>query len=172
MRLVARAGLATRGIRRAVSRRASRRVGPCSGSSSRTTSPQTGRRSRTTTMRRFCGTRGARVWIWSACTATVGEERTRTLLQDGPRFFQPDGTVSIPFEFADAAYRFGHSQMRGAYRVQRGGADLTLFPDLIGFRPVTSDRVIDWSLLFDVAGEPAAARSRPIDGCLAEPLLN
>ena len=103
--------------------------------------------------------------------ATIGEERTRKLLQDGPRFFQPDGTVSIPFEFADAAYRFGHSQMRGAYRVQRGGADLTLFPDLIGFRPVTSDRVIDWSLLFDVAGEPAAARSRPIDGCLAEPLL-
>src|SRR5207253_7317270 len=75
--------------------------------------------------------------------ATIGEERTRKLLQDGPRFFQPDGTVSIPFEFADAAYRFGHSQMRGAYRVQRGGADLTLFPDLIGFRPVTSDRVID-----------------------------
>src|SRR5207244_1514065 len=103
--------------------------------------------------------------------ATIGEERTRKLLQDGPRFFQPDGTVSIPFEFADAAYRFGHSQMRGAYRVQRGGADLTLFPDLIGFRPVTSDRLIDWSLLFDVAGEPAAARSRPIDGCLAEPLL-
>src|SRR3989440_5379508 len=104
--------------------------------------------------------------------ATIGEERTRKLLQDGPRFFQPDGTVSIPFEFADAAYRFGHSQMRPAYRVQRDGDDLTLFPDLIGFRPVTSDRVIDWSLLFDIAGEANAARSRPIDGCLAEPLLN
>jgi len=103
--------------------------------------------------------------------ATIGEERTRKLLQDGPRFFQPDGTVSIPFEFADAAYRFGHSQMRQSYRVQRGGGDLTLFPDLIGFRPVTSDRVIDWTLLIDVPGELRAARSRPIDGCLAEPLL-
>jgi len=61
--------------------------------------------------------------------------------------------------------------MRQTYRVQPGGDDLTLFPDLIGFRPVTSDRVIDWTLLFDVPGEPRAARSRPIDGCLAEPLL-
>ena len=111
------------------------------------------------------------VMLFDFLPATIGEERTRKLLKDGPRFFQPTGTVSIPFEFADAAYRFGHSQMRPAYRVQRGGDDLTLFPDLIGFRPVTSDRVIDWSLLFDVPGEPRAARSRPIDGCLAEPLL-
>src|SRR5256712_3705760 len=61
--------------------------------------------------------------------------------------------------------------MRQAYRVQRSGEDLTLFPDLIGFRPVASDRVIDWSLLFDVDGEPPAARARPIDGCLPELLL-
>src|SRR5256712_365711 len=102
---------------------------------------------------------------------TIGEERARKLLQDGPRFFQPAAAVSIPFEFADAAYRFGHSQMREAYRVQRGGNELTLFPDLIGFRPVASDRVVDWSLLFDVPGKPLAARARPIDGCLPEPLL-
>jgi len=109
------------------------------------------------------------VMLFDFLPATIGEERTRKLLKDGPRFFQPTGTIAIPFEFADAAYRFGHSQMRQAYRVQRGGDDL--FPDLIGFRSVTSDRVIDWSLLFDVPGEPLAARSRPIDGCLAEPLL-
>src|SRR6267143_6019953 len=102
---------------------------------------------------------------------TIGVQRAKELLRDGPRFFRPADTVSIPFEFADAAYRYGHSQMRQAYRVQRGGADLTLFPDLIGFRPVTSDRVLDWSLLFDVHGEPRAARARPIDGCLPEPLL-
>ena len=102
---------------------------------------------------------------------TIGEERTRKLLEGGPRFFRPAGAVAIPFEFADAAFRYGHSQMRHSYRVQRGGTDLTLFPDLIGFRPVASDRVIDWSLLFDIAGEPPAARARPIDGCLPEPLL-
>jgi len=102
---------------------------------------------------------------------TIGEERTRQLLRDGPRFFKPAGAVSIPFEFADAAYRFGHSQMREAYLIQRGGDALTLFPDLIGFRPVASDRVVDWSLLVDIPGQPLAARARPIDGCLPEPLL-
>jgi hypothetical protein len=85
-------------------------------------------------------------------TTTIGEPRTLGLLHD-------------------AAFRYGHSQMRQAYRVQRGGDELTLFPDLIGFRPVTSDRVVDWSVLFDVHGEPRAARARPIDGCLPEPLL-
>src|SRR5256886_4768811 len=81
---------------------------------------------------------------------TIGEERTHRLLREGPRFFKPAGTVSIPFEFADAAFRYGPSQMRQAYRVQPGGDDLILFPDLIGFRPVASSRVVDWSLLFDV----------------------
>ena len=109
--------------------------------------------------------------LYDFLPTTIGKERTQRLLQDGPRFFDPTGTVSIPFEFADAAFRFGHSQMRDAYRVQRGGDALTLFPDLIGFRPVAPDRVVDWSLLFDIAGQPIAARARPIDGCLAEPLL-
>jgi hypothetical protein len=102
---------------------------------------------------------------------TIGEQRTQRLLHDGPRFFKPTGTVSIPFEFADAAYRYGHSQMRQTFRVQAGGDDLAIFPDLIGFRPVPSDRVVDWSLLFDVVGKPRAARARPIDGCLPESLL-
>jgi hypothetical protein len=103
--------------------------------------------------------------------ATIGEQRTRRLLSEGPRFFKPGDTVAIPFEFADAAYRFGHSQIRQTYQVQRGGDDLTLFPDLIGFRAVPSNRVIDWSLFFDVPGQPPALRARPIDGCLPQSLL-
>ncbi|TMF73465.1 MAG: peroxidase, partial [Chloroflexi bacterium] len=112
-------------------------------------------------------------WIvlYDFLPTTIGEQRTERLLRDGPRFFKPAGAVSIPFEFADAAFRYGHSQMRQAYRVQPGGDDLTVFPDMIGFRPVASDRVVDWRLLFDVPGEPRAARARPIDGCLPEPLL-
>jgi len=61
--------------------------------------------------------------------------------------------------------------MRQIYRLQRGGEDLNLFPDLIGFRPVPSNRVIDWTLFFDVTGEPPAMRARPIDACLPEALL-
>lgn len=101
----------------------------------------------------------------------IGEKRARILLEDGPSYFRPKGAVSIPFEFADAAYRFGHSQMRQTYQVQRGGEDLTLFPGLIGFRPVPSARVIDWSLFFDLAGKPTAMHARPIDGCIPEALL-
>ncbi len=102
----------------------------------------------------------------------IGEERARRLMDEGPRFFRPRGAISIPFEFADAAYRYGHCQIRQTYRVQRGGDDLRLFPDLIGFHPVPADRVIDWSMLFDLPGGPPALRSRPIDACLPEALLN
>jgi hypothetical protein len=101
----------------------------------------------------------------------IGEERARRLMADGPRFFRPSGTVAIPFEFADAAYRYGHSQMRQAYRVQRAGEEVDLFPGLAGFRPVASNRVIDWSLFFDLPGKPPAMRARPIDGCLPPALL-
>jgi hypothetical protein len=103
---------------------------------------------------------------------TIGADRARNLLQAGPRFFHPGPSVSIPFEFADAAYRYGHSQMRQTYRLQRGGDELELFPDLIGFRPVPSSRVIDWSLIFDLAGPPPAQRARPIDGRLPPALIN
>ena len=102
---------------------------------------------------------------------TIGEHRVRRLLDEGPRFFRPRAVVSIPFEFADAAYRYGHSQTRQTYRLQRGGPDLTLFPDLIGFRAVPSSRVIDWSLFFDIPGQPPALRARPIDACLPDALL-
>lgn len=102
----------------------------------------------------------------------MGAERGRRLLDEGPRFFQPSDTVSIPFEFADAAFRYGHCQIRQAYRVQRGGNEYPLFPDLVGFRPVPADRVVDWSLYFDMAGMQPAQRSRPIDGRLPRSLLN
>jgi hypothetical protein len=101
----------------------------------------------------------------------IGPGRMKRLLEEGPRFFRPGGTVSIPFEFADAAYRFGHCQIRQTYRLQRDGEQMRLFPELIGFRPVPSAYVIDWSLLFDVPGQPPAQRARPIDGCLPESLL-
>jgi hypothetical protein len=125
----------------------------------------------------FAESRRALMWhyqwlaLFDFLPAMIGEQRARELLDAGPRYFQPRGAVSIPFEFADAAYRFGHSQMRQTYRVQRGGDDLQLFPDLVGFRPVPAGRVIDWSLLFDVSGESPAQRSRPIDGCLPQALL-
>ena len=94
----------------------------------------------------------------------VGDAMTESVLRDGPRFYRPTGEPFIPVEFADAAYRYGHSQIKGDYQLRRGGARFPVFPDLAGFRPLAPERVIDWTLLFDVPRHPSAQRAKPIDG--------
>jgi hypothetical protein len=95
----------------------------------------------------------------------VGAELVDELRRDGPRFYRPEGEPFVPVEFADAAYRYGHSQIRQLYRLADGGPLMPVFPDLIGFRPLDGRR-IDWSLLFDLPGRPPSQRSKPIDGLL------
>ena len=102
---------------------------------------------------------------------TIGEQRAAQLLERGPRRFSPEDAVAIPLEFADAAYRFGHSQMRDSYQLQPGGPALKLLPDLIGFRPTPADRLVHWPLLLDVPGQPPAHRARTIDGRLPNSLI-
>jgi hypothetical protein len=103
---------------------------------------------------------------------TIGRERAARLLAEGPRYFRPEGAVAIPLEFADAAYRFGHSQMRDSFQLQPGGAALKLMPDLMGFGPTPADRVVHWPLLLDVPGQPSAQRARAIDGRLPNSLIH
>jgi hypothetical protein len=102
--------------------------------------------------------------------ALVGRELVDEVLRDGPAFYRPDGDPFIPVEFADAAFRYGHSQIRQLYRLQDDGPLRPVFPDLIGFCPV-GDRRVDWTLLFDVPGRPAAQRAKPIDGTLPHSLI-
>ncbi|TMM38041.1 MAG: peroxidase [Actinobacteria bacterium] len=104
--------------------------------------------------------------------ATIGRERTERLLAEGPRYVPRDQPVAIPLEFADAAYRYGHSQIRDTYRLRPGGPSLSLFPDLLGFRPVPADRVVDWRELLPVPGGPPPQRARPIDGRLPASLVH
>lgn len=101
----------------------------------------------------------------------VSEEIIAGVLREGPRFYRPRGEAFIPVEFADAAYRYGHSQIKGDYQVQPGGPRLNVFPDLAGFRPLAPERVVDWALLFDVPGRPRAQRAKPIDGTLPASLM-
>jgi hypothetical protein len=103
---------------------------------------------------------------------TIGPERAARLLERGPQHFVPKGAVAIPLEFADAAYRYGHSQMRDRYQLQPDGPALKLMPDLIGFRPTPPDRVVHWPLLLDVPGQPRAQRARAIDGRLPNSLIH
>src|ERR1700674_509568 len=101
----------------------------------------------------------------------VGSAMTMSVLQDGLRFYHVTGDAFIPVEFADAAYRYGHSQIKGDYQIRPGGPRFPVFPDLAGFRPLAPEHVIDWSLLFDVPGRPPAQRAKPIDGQLPASLI-
>jgi hypothetical protein len=102
----------------------------------------------------------------------VGPELVGELLEGGPTLFEPGDDPYIPFEFADAAYRYGHSQVRDAYRVNREFGPVPVFPDLMGFGAVPVDHAIDWSLQFDVPGEEPAQRSKKIDGKLPRSLIS
>jgi hypothetical protein len=101
----------------------------------------------------------------------VGAELVGSILEDGPRFYRPDSAPLIPLEFADAAFRYGHSQVRDTFELNSGGQERKLFPDLVGFTPVPAELVIEWNRLFDVDGAPAAQRAKLIDGRLARSLI-
>jgi hypothetical protein len=100
----------------------------------------------------------------------AGSELVNTILAGGRRFYRPEGAPFIPVEFADGAYRYGHSQVRETYVLRPGREALRFFPDLMGFGPV-GDRTVDWTLFFDVPGYPLAQRAKPIDGRLVASLI-
>jgi hypothetical protein len=92
--------------------------------------------------------------------------------EDGPRFYRPGDDPKIPFEFADAAFRYGHGQVRDDFQVNPESGRRRLFPDLLGFRPVPAELAVDWTLLFDVEGSPPAQRAKRIDGTLVRSLID
>jgi hypothetical protein len=104
--------------------------------------------------------------------AAAGAEVVEDVLAAGPRVFRPGPDVSIPFEFADGAFRYGHGQIRATYRINESSGELSIFPDLVGLRPVPAERRIDWRLLFDAHGAAAAQRARRIDGTLVGALIH
>ena len=101
----------------------------------------------------------------------VGADLVRSLLDKGPSFYRPAHEPFIPLEFADAAYRYGHSQIRHLYTLNSASAPTAIFPDLLGFRPVSRNHRVDWTLFFDANGRPPAARAKKIDGRLVGALI-
>ena len=101
----------------------------------------------------------------------VGAELTAELLERGPQLYRLDGDPYIPFEFADAAYRYGHAQIRDRYQVNAGFGPCPVFPDLMGFGAVPAEHAVDWTLQIDVDGHPLAQRSKRIDARLPAPLI-
>jgi hypothetical protein len=100
----------------------------------------------------------------------VGESVVDDVMTNGPRWFRP-GDVFIPLEFADAAYRYGHCQIRQRYQLNSSSHPVPVFPDLLGFRPVPREHVVDWTLLFDAPAHDAPQRAKKIDGRLVRPLI-
>ena len=88
----------------------------------------------------------------------VGKELAARLLVDGPMLYEASETPRIPLEFADAAYRYGHSQIRDRYLINESSEPRPLFPDLIGLKPVPPERVLC-----------SGSRRRPLPGGAREP---
>jgi hypothetical protein len=103
--------------------------------------------------------------------ALVGQPLAEEMVAMGPRWFRPKETAFIPLEFADAAYRYGHGQIRHEYRLNRETERVPFFPDLLGFRPVPPQRAVDWTLFFDGSAGENAQRAKKIDGRLVRVLI-
>jgi hypothetical protein len=121
----------------------------------------------------------ARELVWHYQTAVVreflpsliGAELTDLILLGDRRYYRPNDQPFIPLEFADAAYRYGHSQIRSKYQLNAAGGAVPIFPDLLGFRPVGPEHRIEWPRLFDLPGALPAARAKKIDGRLVPALI-
>jgi hypothetical protein len=101
----------------------------------------------------------------------VGQALADQVLNEGARWFRPVKGAFIPLEFADAAYRYGHCQIRHRYQINRETRPVPMFPDLLGFRPIPRERAVDWILFFDAPGKRTAQRAKKIDGKLVQPLI-
>ncbi len=100
----------------------------------------------------------------------IGASETAALLDGADRLYASGDY--IPFEFADAAFRYGHSQIRQHYQVNADFGPCPVFPDLIGFGPVGSEHAVDWPLQIDVDGQQPAQRAKRIDGRLPTSLIS
>lgn len=102
---------------------------------------------------------------------TAGEQIVDDILANGPRFYRPTGQPFIPIEFADAAYRYGHSQIRAVYAIN-DAAQGRVFPDCAGSCPVPQARVVDWRYFFNLDDTHPPQQTRRIDARLVHPLID
>jgi len=121
---------------------------------------------------------------------TIGQDRVDEILRNGPRFYRvhdraqdsifrsPRREPLIPVEFAVAAYRFGHSQIRPSYRANFGPADGSEFfafifdansDDMRGGKRAPH-RFIDWQTFFKFDSVNFRPNKR-IDTKLSTPLF-
>lgn len=96
------------------------------------------------------------------------------------RHYRARNNAYMPVEFSAAAFRFGHSQIRGAYNLNAAVIDRPIFTagplsdplaDLRGFRQLPQGWTVDWSLFFEIDGS-VPQPSRLIDSRLVPALFD
>ena len=113
--------------------------------------------------------------------AMAGQTVTNQALMDPTPLYTPNENVNLPVEFTVAAYRFGHSMVRTAYRLaeEEEGVDVPFTQvfdgtpnDLTGGRPVPPDKVVYWPNFLQFPDEPAPVNvHRRIDPILSDDLF-
>jgi hypothetical protein len=103
---------------------------------------------------------------------SVGEEMASNVEKAGRKVYDPGDEPSIPAEFSDAAYRFGHSQITPTYTLNDSSGEVALFPDCLGSRPVPPERVIDWTWFFEIPGAHPPQPSRRLVASLTHTLMD
>ncbi|MEB3827438.1 peroxidase family protein [Phormidium sp. CCY1219] len=102
----------------------------------------------------------------------VDPEIIEDIVKNGRKLYRPekeDTEPYIPHEFAVAAYRFGHSQVRTHYEINESlGKSVRLFELFRGDR-VTEERAIDWPKFFEIDGSQPQY-SQKIDTKITEAL--
>ena len=98
------------------------------------------------------------------------------------RWFVPKNNPFMPVEFSAAAYRYGHSQVRGRYDLNQTVQNVPIFipgekvgelDDLRGFRELPGLWTIDWSFFLDVPGKAGKPQlSKKIDAKLTGGLFD
>lgn len=103
----------------------------------------------------------------------IGQKAVNDILEHGRQYYFFKDEPFIPVEFAVAAYRFGHSQIRAQFTINEKLRDIKLFPDLSsGFEPVPAAKTIDWSFFFAVNPHQQPQASKKIDSKLASVLFD
>jgi hypothetical protein len=95
------------------------------------------------------------------------------------RFYRAKNNAYMPIEFSAAAFRFGHSQVRGVYDLSTQVTGRPIFvpgeagplDDLRGQRPLPQQWTIDWTHFVDLPGATSVQPSRLIDTHIVEGLF-
>ena len=118
-----------------------------------------------------------------ALLATILEEPDRGPARARLQLYKPKNPNKpmLPVEHAVAAYRFGHSMVRGRYNVNGppgGAATIAIFGkepgvgNLNGGRQLPPELVVNWRNFYEFPDAPRPTRARRIDTVISAPLYD